>query len=318
MFLFLSALLLWGTNLIEPCFVMHYYDQTPMVLYKPLMAVQNLSPLAGQVFAIVLVAVSIICLVKVNSSIRLIEKNSMFYILLYIIFQSSLQDFKQLNPMLPALIFHLLGCASLFRMYKQERELARIFECGLFFSIASLFYAPAIYFSILLFLGLMIMVPFYWRQWFAALIGFALPILLVFAISFCLDSFSSQVEVWKVNLQTLRVADFNYLYPIVFSIYLALLVILSAIYSFSGGIKKVATRKYYLFFGFYLALVLFGYFGSPYVGYEFLYFGVLPVVVYVSNYMVNIRSKAFAEVLFLLILVATVMVQVFPDVVLNF
>lgn len=311
------ALLLWGMNIIEPHFVTHYYDSTPMVLYKPLMAIQNATELGGQLVGILIVCLNIIALVKVNSSIRLIEKRSVFYILLYIIFSASLQDFKQLNPMQPALLFLILGFASLFKMYKQERELTSIFEAGVCVAIATLFYAPSIYFAVVVFIGLLVLVPFYWRQWLAALFGILLPIFIVFAISFCFDTLQTQIQVWNVNLFTQRAITFNSLTPLIFSLFLALLFILSSVYAFSGGLKKVVLRKCYFILLLFLALILSVYLFVPYVGIEFLFFGTLPVAIYIANYMVNIRSKIFAEALFFLIIACTVCVQIFPDITIN-
>lgn len=312
-FLPIVILLLWGTNLIEPRFVVHHYDATPMVLYKPLMAIQNLSALGGQILALVLLGLNIVSLIKVNSTIRLIEKRSVFYILLIVIFSSSLPDFKQLNPMQPALLFLIFGFSSLFKMYKQERELTKIFESGICFSIASLFYAPAIYFTIIIFIGLILLVPFYWRQWLSALFGVLLPILILFALAFCFDTLQTQLQVWKVNLLTQRTGMFNNMVPLLYSLYFALLFILSGVYSFSGGLKKVVSRKYYLIFLLFLALVLCLYLFVSYVGVDFLYFGMLPVAVYVSNYMVNLKNRFFAEALFFLVLVGAACVQIFPD-----
>ncbi|MCQ2960346.1 MAG: DUF6427 family protein [Bacteroidales bacterium] len=312
------VLLLWGSNFFEPQFVSHYYDETPMVLYKPLVSIQNCSPFIGQLMAIVILALNVVALVKVNSNVRLIEKRSIFYVLLFVIFSASLQDFKQLNPMQPSLFFLILGIASLFKMYKQERELRSIFECGVCFSLASLFYAPAIYFSLIIFLGLMTLVPFYWRQWLSALIGVVLPIFLVFACVFCFGVLSTQINVWKVNLLTERTVSFNYFFPLIFSCYLALIVILSVVYSFSGGLKKVVSRKYYFIFLLMLILVVCVYLFLPYVGYQFLFYGLLPVSIFVANYMLNIRNKFFVEALFWLIIAFTVLVQIFPDKIIAF
>lgn len=312
------VLLLWGTNLIEPKFVLHFYDETPMILYKPLMALQNSNALLGQLVALAILAVNVISLVKINSTVRLIEKRSVFYVFLFLIFSASLQDFKQLNPMQPALFFIILGLSLLFRMYKQERELKIVFESAVCFSISSLFYAPSIYFVALVFLGLMIMVPFYWRQWLSAIIGVLLPIIMVFALSFCFDSLSSQIEIWKVNLLTPRTATFNYFFPLIFSFFLGFLFVLAMIFAFSGGLKKVVLRKYYFLLLLFLFIVLLVYFLMPNVGYEFLFFGLLPAAIFIANYMVNIRIKIFADVVLLLLIAMAVLVQLFPDKILNF
>ncbi|MCQ2960406.1 MAG: DUF6427 family protein [Bacteroidales bacterium] len=314
--LFVAVVLLWASGFIDPQFVSHVYDENPMVLYKPLIALQNISPIIGQLISLIFLLLNGFLIVKINHSLRLIEKRSVFFILLFVLFSASLEEYRQLNPLQPALTFLILGTASLFKMYKKERELKGAFESGFCFSLAAMFYAPAIYFFILAFVGLMVMLPFYWRQWVSILTGIILPVFIVFACAFCLDSLSSQISVWKINLFTERHEVFDKLFPILYSLFLALLFIMAVIYSYSGGLKKVIARKCYFVFLLWMALVLAVYLLSPYVGYEYLFFGLLPASIYVANYMLNIRSRIFSEILFILIILFAVLVQIFPDTVL--
>ena len=305
-------MLLWGTNLLHPQFVSHYYDTNPMVLYKPLMAIQNWNALAGQIVSLVILLINVVIIVRVNSVTRLIENKSVFFIFLFIFVSASLQDYKQLNPMQPALTFLIIGVQLLFNMYKNERELKKIFEAGFCFAIASLFYAPAIYFSILIFLGLGMFVPFYWRQWLSGLVGLLLPFILVLSIAFCFDSFMPQVMTFYENFTAVNAPQFTKLFPIAFSIFLALLFIRSVFYVYLGGTRKVSTRKYYTLLLFFLMLVLVLYLFVPHVTYDFLFFGGISVSVFIANFMINMKSRFWQEVLFFLILAFTIFVQVFP------
>jgi hypothetical protein len=306
-------MLLWGTNLLNPQFIVHPYDTNPMVLYKPLMALQNWNALAGQIALLVILLINVVIIIRVNSATRLIENKSMFFIFLLIFLTASLQDFKQLNPMLPAMTFLIIGISLLFDMYKNERELKKIFEAGACFAIATLFYAPAIYFSIMVFIGLGMFVPFYWRQWLSALVGLLLPFILVLSVGFCFDDFLSQTNTFYSNLISVNTPSFTKLFPIAFSLFLALLFIRSGIYVFVGGTRKVSIRKYYTLLLFFLMLVLAIYIFVPYVTYDFLIFGLLPVSTFIANFMVNMKSKFWQEVLFIIILAFTVLVQVFPQ-----
>ncbi len=309
----LVVLLLWGTELMHPQFTFHYYDQSPMVLYKPLMALQNWSSFAGVLVSLLILTVNILLLMRVNSLLRLIEKRSTLYIFLFVVFSASLQDFKQLNPMQPALTFLILGFSSLFQMYKNEKDLKTIFESSLCFSIATLFYAPTLYFAVVVLIGLLILTPFYWRQWLSAIIGYSLPIGIVFALSYCFNSFPEQWAVWNANLFVKQDGSFKMLLPLCFSIYLGILFVCGVLYVFSDGIRKVSTRKYYSIFFVFMLLILSIYFFVPFVSYSMLFFGLLPAAMFISNYMVNIKRKFFAEILFELIIVFAVLVQVFPN-----
>ncbi len=307
-------LLLWGSNLLNPQFITHYYDASPMILYKPLLAIQHWSMLAGQVVSILIMGANLLLLVKINSSIRLIEKRSVFYVFLFIVFSASLQDFKQLNPMQPALFFIILGIVSLYKMYKNERELRSIFEAGVCFSIASLFYAQAIYFILLAPIGLFIFVSFYWRQWLSAFAGIVIPLLIVFLLAYCFDALPAQIEVWKENLVAAHSDLPINAFPLLFTLYLALLFLISVLYAYAGGLKKVSIKKYYLLLLFFMLIVLAITFLIPFVSTDILFFGTLPAAIFISNYMVNVRSSVLAEILFIIIIVFVVLVQIFPNV----
>ena len=307
-------LLLWGSNLLHPQFVMHYYDTNPMVLYRPLLAVQQWNAYVGQILSILIVGANMLLLAKINTSLRLIEKRTVFNIFLFIVFSASLQEFKQLNPMQPALFFIILGIVSLYKMYKNERELRTVFEASVCFSIASLFYAQAIYFMLLVPIGLCIFVSFYWRQWLSAIVGCVLPLLLLFMLAFCFDALPAQIEVWKENLVSIQSVTTIRTFPLLFTVYLALLFLISLLYAYSGGLKKVSIKKYYLllllFMLYIVAMAIF----VPFVSSEILFFGLLPAAIFISNYMVNLRRSVLAEVLFIIIVVFVVLAQVFPDV----
>ena len=311
---FLIIVLLWGGNLLNPHFTPRYYDTVPMMLYKPLVLIQNWSVLAGQLITLLFVGVNAILLAKANNDVRLIEKRSAFHILLYIILSASMQEFRQLNPMQPALTFIILALMWLFRIYKQEHDLKTIFECGVLFSIASLFYAPAILFAVLVFVGLIVLTSFNLRQWISGIVGLCLPYIIVVSLAFCFNSLENVREVIRFNLFTPHQEPFNELIPIGFSCYLALLFVLSVAYAFAGNLKKVSIRKYYLILIFFLAIVLGSYLTMSCLDYSFLFFGLLPITIYVTNYMINIRRNFWAEVLFLIILVFAVLVQVLADV----
>lgn len=306
-------ILLWASNILNPTFIVHNYDANPMFLYKPFMGIQNWSPFAGQILAIILVIINALLLVRVNTTARLFEKRSIFYVFLFVLLSACVPDFKQLNPMQFAMIFLILGLSSLFKMYKNERELKTIFESAALFSIASLFYAPAICYILILFIGLLLLVPFYWRQWIAACIGIVLPYIFVFSIGYCTDSLMTELSIWKDNLIPQNTKPFTSFIQICFSGYLGVLFLLSAAYTFTGGVKKIALKKYYLILLLALLLSLGLYIALPFIGFEILYFGLLPAIIFISNYMMELRRKVPAELLFLGIVVFVLLSQIFPD-----
>lgn len=300
---------LWAPYIIEPHMIAQYYDKAPMPLYKPLIDIYISQPYIGLLLMFGVMTINMVILSSINSSLRLIEKRSNLFLLLYIIFSAILPDFQQFNPMQFSLMWILLGVYSIFKLYKNEYELRSVFEAGFYFSVAGLFYANAFFLSIVVFIGIVVLVPFNWRQWIAGIFGLLTPLVFLFSWAFVSDKLhfilpiiEKNTFVWHktLNIQIIELGCIALV---------ALLFVASLFYTFSGVIKKVAIQKYFLIFFLLFSVVIITYITVPSVGIDAFFFLIIPLIFYLSNYLLNMAIWVVPEFLTTILLVYVVLLQ---------
>lgn len=101
--------------------------------------------------------------------------------LVYIVLMSLQPEMFSLHPIIISNLFMLLAVHMLMQTYRKETAYSDTFNAGFFISLSILFYIPSIVFIFLLWIGLIILRPFVWREWVISFIGIILPwIYLVF------------------------------------------------------------------------------------------------------------------------------------------
>ncbi len=288
---------LWFPYLLKPTMTIYYYDQNPMPLYKPLLYVYNSNNYLGFTIFFIAIILCLILLSYINSTFRMLEKRSSLYLLLFIIFSSFTPQFQQFNPMPFACIFVLLGIYSIYKLYKNEFELRAVFEAGFCFAIASLLYVQTIFVSIFIFVGIIQLVPFYWRQWIAGLFGLVTPYIFVVSWAFINNSLPKLLETIDANMIVWHSWGEISLPLYISIISIISIFIISLLFSFSGALKKVALQKYYLLQFFLLLFVIIIFAIIPGAGIEIFYFSVIPLSFYITNYLLNIRNTLIPEII---------------------
>lgn len=310
--LFVGAAL-WLPYSINPVMDMQFYDLYPMPLYKPLLSVFQFNPYIGLLLQFACIGFSIFLLSTINSQFRLIEKRTSFYIFLGILFAVFFPHYQQFNPMMFAAVLVLLGFLSIFKLYKNEGNLHHMYEAGLFFSAAGLIHANVFFLTLIVFFGIVMLIPFNWRQWASAIFGILTPLFFLFSWLVLFNKFDYFLFILQQN--TINAAGFSK-FSLPFSyVNIALLVlytllfIASVCFVFLGtAVKKVAIHKYYTLLFLFFCFIVLCYIAIPWVGIDIFYFSSVPTVFFIANYMSNMRrnwlTNLISGVLFVLVLVA--------------
>ncbi|MCL2329614.1 MAG: hypothetical protein FWC39_14030 [Bacteroidetes bacterium] len=310
--LLLVGAALWLPYSINPVMEMQFYDLYPMPLYKPLLSVFGFNPYVGLLLQFACVGFSIFLLSTINSQFRLIEKRTSFYIFLGILFAVIFPQYQQFNPMMFAAVLVLLGFLSIFKLYKNERNLRHIYEAGLLFSTAGLIYVNVYFLTLIVFFGIVILIPFNWRQWISAILGILTPLFFLFSWIILFDKLDYFLFILQQN--TVNVAGFSK-FPSFSYINIAILVLCSLLFIASvcfvllgRTVKKVAIHQYYSLLFLFFCFVTLCYIAVPWVGVDIFYFGIVPAVFFIANYMSNMRRiwlpDLISVVLFALVLAA--------------
>ena len=253
---------------------------------------------------------------------HIIEKNeitgnkSYLPAIVYIILMSLQPEMFSLHPIVIANLFMLLALKKLMQTYRKETAYSEAFDTGFFISLAALFYIPSLIFILLLWIGLVIIRPFIWREWVISFIGLLLPwIFLVF------------YYYWENKLDTLQYdaiyytviapkKSFNQL-VFSFSEYFQIAFLLVAAFFSAGRFlfdlnkSTVQSRSNLLLLLYFFILAFVSVFIAPSYAISYLSFLAIPFSVFFSNYLLNAKKEWIAEILFLLLIISVFAMQFF-------
>jgi len=246
---------------------------------------------------------------------HIIEKNeitetkSYLPSLVYIVLMSLQSEMLSLHPIVISNLFMLFALHKLMQTYRKETAYSEAFDTGFFISLAVLFYIPSVVFIILLWIGLLIIRPFIWREWVISFIGLVLPwIFLVFYYFWNNKIDALEYDALYYTIITPR-KSFNLL-VFSYSEYLQITLLVVAAFFSSGRFlidlnkSTVQSRSNLLLLLYFFILSFVSIFIAPSYSISYLSFLAIPFSVFFSNYLLNTKKEWIAEVLFLLLIIS--------------
>ena len=252
----------------------------------------------------------------------IIEKNEVIdtitYLpaLAYIVLMSLQPEMFSLHPIVIANLFLLLALHMMMQTYREEAAYAEALDTGFFISLASLFYFPSIIFILIIWIGLIIIRPFVWREWVISFIGMMLPwIFLVFYYFWNdkldvleYDAVYYTVIVPKKSFDALHFSQAEY--------FQTGILLLAAFFSFGRLMtdlsKGTVRTRNNLFLMVYFFILGFGaIFLAPSYSIAYLSFLSIPFSVFLSSFLLFAKKQWLAEILFLLLILSIFINQLF-------
>ena len=255
------------------------------------------------VIALILITLQAFYLMYINKVYNFISKRTYLTSLIFVLISSAFLNLHYLHPAIIANIFILLTIVEVFDSYKKPRVFSASFNSGFLIAIAGLFYINANFFIIFVFLGLLVLHTFNWREWFAVILGFITPYLITIFLYYL-----------NGNLQDLEIilnAIINHnspklIWPIsyyLFSLVLSLIGIFSVIkLSTSYSNNKISTRNYFFLFTLLIVLIISIFIIIPFASIELIVIIAIPVSYLLSNYYLSESNKIIQEVSFIVLL----------------
>jgi hypothetical protein len=168
----LVAALLWLPAFRHPILPVVKHQ---MPLYELLVRPMMGQPWTLTTVAFVLLLIQAFLFNYIVDKYELTGKASYLPILMYVVFTSFAPGLLYLHPVLFANIFILLALNRVLGTYRQTTALSPCFDAGFLTAIASLFYFPAVFLLLFIFIAVIVLRPFSWREWAIVLLGFLLP-----------------------------------------------------------------------------------------------------------------------------------------------
>lgn len=217
----------------------------------------------------------------------------------YALFMSSTQQLLQLHPIIFANLFIVLVLNALLKMYRSTVSYVGAFEAGMYISLASLFYFPAIMMLPFGFIALGILRPFVWREWIINIVGFITPYLYVFVFYYWnnqANEFIYQKIINPIANANLQWSFFVQKNPVLWMFTGLLLLSLAWTNSgFSG--QKLKTQKAYMILFWMLAFAIISLFIAAEVSMITLSMLAVPSAIIYSNYFFSVKREWIGRLL---------------------
>ena len=298
------GILLWLHPIIAIPQSSYFFDSQPMPLYQWVTRVFPFHSFLGTMLTLSFVIIQGFLLVRLNTRFIFINNRTYLPALLFVILTASVIEVQRLNPVIFSGFFLLLALERLFESFRRDRLANEIFSASFFIAIGSLFYPFVIFLLLVIWIGIAILRPFNWREWFFTILGLGTPFFFVFSYyylvyndaSLFLSSFFDQFHVKHEYL--------SYRLPLItLLIYVMFLLLLSSqfiIKSFQG--KKILQRKAFTLFFWLFFNILGIYLFIPQASVELIYFLALPLSYLLANYFVLMRSLFWGNIFLLVLL----------------
>ena len=304
--LLIFLLFLWIPDFMNPMPIVHH----GMPLYQILEWFTFNSAHTAIIIAFVVLILQGVYINFLVSKHDLVIRSTYFPILLYIILGSIIPDFRTLSPTLIANSFILFACNSLLNMYKLKTIDNLIFNASLLIGIASLISFQTIFFYALVIVSLIIFRPFSWREWTISICGILVPYIFLLSFLILFDKFDSY---YHANIISIPTSDI-YTLPLhrnLLACYIAIMVI-AAYFKINAHLNSttVKIKKGYSLLRWFIVICFI----------SFILFGLnensslillaIPISIILSNYFLLSAKSFISELLLILLLTATALIQI--------
>lgn len=296
----LFAILLWVPSFISlPPVPMQ--DPIPaMPFYDFILRLVNVNIFLSRFIAFIIFGLIAIFLNYLNTKFILTPERNFLPSYFFILITSLFSGIQEFNPVLPASLFMLGVFYFILISYKDDRDSIRFFDIGLLLGTGSLLYAPILFFIILIWVAMIIMRPFSWREWLYPILGILLVYILVWAYYFVfLEDGNKIFQLLLINLSPSFLFPKAELTDYIAMLYLFVLLVIASVYILKiYQYHKVYLRLYFtiFFWAFVISALIFIY--NTGESFFMLYLMSIPVVFLFSNYFATATKKISNRILF--------------------
>lgn len=287
-------------------------DDRSMPLFSIMLSIFRNIPFIGTLTGFLIVALISFLLVNLNTKVFFISERTFLPAVIYILLVSVFPLQQILNPVLPASVFLILSIQRIMDSYRVQGISFSFYDAGMLIGIGTLFYAPLIWFGLLLIIGIAILRTWNLKEILISLTGIATPIFIIYGFLYVtgkdMHTLFSDI---KYNL-FIKESDFSIsVLIIVLLIITGIIELISVMHLLSAiNSKKIKSRKTFVLFFWTLiiAIILFLIF-KP-VSSEIYWLAAIPPTYFLTHYFVFSRRKILPEIMFVGLLLITAVIQV--------
>jgi len=282
------------------------YNNT-MPLYEMYARGANNLPYIHNIIALILVIGESILLNYILNKFEIMAKKTAMPAIFYCLLMSCCKPLTHFYPLLFSNFFILLALFKIGLSYRVDEAFSSVFDASFFIAIASLFYFPSIIIYPLIWVTLIVIRPFIWREWVISLVGLLLPYLFVVVYYFWTDkvNFLLYDKIFFPSSDSLlSISNQRQTFLFVAS-FLLLLLILSVVHLLKGWpVNTILSRNFLVVLFWLLGLSILSYTMAPVFNITYLAIAAIPLAVFIANFYLMTRFKWTSEIIFILFVTA--------------
>lgn len=253
------------------------------------------------------IGVLLISLIAVKQEV--VDKLNYFPVFIFLILSIVSINPNQLTPQIFTNVFILYSIYKLLDTYRKENVLGGLFEAAFWLSISAYITISSVISFPLFFIVLLILRPFYWRDWAMALLGFIAPIFICESIAYLSDF--SQWYVFKsigVFLQFLKSPSLSeYFIPL--TTFLVITLVISVFQNLLRGFgNTVKKQKAKIILFWFLFFATFGFFSGGANSSSIILTYAFPLSFFIGDFLFGMKQKKIANTILVFFLLCVLVV----------
>jgi hypothetical protein len=277
------------------------YNNT-MPLYEFYARGANNLPYIHNIIALVLVVSESILLNYILNKFEIMAKKTAMPAIFYCLLMSCCKPLTHFYPSLFTNFFILLALFKIGLSYRIDEAFSSIFDASFYIAIASLFYFPSIIIYPLIWVTLIVIRPFIWREWLISLLGLLLPYVFVVVYYFWTDkvNFLLYDKIFFPSSDSLLTLSNQRDTFLAVASFLLLLLILSVVHLLKGWpVNTILSRNFLVVLLWLLGLSILSYSMAPVFNITYLAIAAIPLAVFIANFFLMTRFKWTSEIIFI-------------------
>ncbi|MHC1703194.1 MAG: DUF6427 family protein [Tenuifilaceae bacterium] len=305
------AIILWLQSFLSDLGLSYYFDSIKMPFYDFVTKWLNEGLLKSHIITFVIMMITAFLLLQINSKHIIIKQRTYLPAFIFIILVSGFLPLQRINPTVFASFFLVFAFDHILSLYHKENVLDNLYKAGFFIALATLFYAPVIFYLAAVFLSIISIRTFNIREWLVSIIGFLTPWFFFFFYHYYFNSdLTISYRILVYNLFTEINQNYTGTLFYIFCGYCIILFIITGLFLLNSlPNQKISVRKYHgVFFWFNLVTALIVLF-VPSCSIEILYIAAIPVSFQFAHYFTLSNRKFWPSFFFILLIGIVALLQ---------
>lgn len=304
------GILLWAPTIFSLPFQAEIvrFERTTWV-YNWFLNLFSFYPKASVIFALILIIIQSYIIIRLNFKYMFLDNKTYLPSVFFVLLSSMFAAYQSLHPLLIANLFLLLALDKALLFEKSKNHFKRYFESGFFLGLGTLFYPNIFVLIFVVWLTMIYLRTFNWREWLSSVLGLITPLMLYAGFLFLTDN----IQILSNKIPFLfagKAPEPGFSQYSLFAMAYLLFVFIIAIVSGARvvGLRKISSRKYFSLFFLMVIGIIALVFAVSALGFEFIISLAIPLSIICSIFFSDIRSKWVGEVLFTLTLVSVIVI----------